>query len=312
METIDVAAKLHRMLRVLQSNQGGWGFRANQQAVEPTCLAILALRDDRTADLKLALYAIENLQNKDGSWPAFNGDDPEGCWTTSLAVLSLVVIGRETEYLKSAIRWLLDAKGRETNWFWRWRFQTIDKSVQFDPTKCGWSWVLGTTSWVIPTALCVIALRQVKNRGLNESAGVVERIEKGVSMLLDRMCPGGGWNAGNGIAFGVPYSAYIDATAIALLALAGHEKEPGVQSSLAWLANRLPGCPSPYSLAWGILALAAYRAVSREVEKTLGRITNELTALIEGATGADDPCTVAVCALALDAVEGDNVFEVRA
>ena len=56
---------------------------------------------------------------------------------------------------------------------------------------------------------------------------------------------------------------------IALLALAGHEKEPGVQTSLAWLVNRLPGCPSPYSLAWGILALAAYRDVSREVEKTL-------------------------------------------
>ena len=118
----EVTARLHGLLKVLQADRRGQGAGAGQPAIEPTCLAILALRDDRTADLKLALYAIENLQNKDGSWPAFNGDDPEGCWTTSLAVLSLMVIGRETEYLKSAIRWLLDAKGREANWFWRWRF----------------------------------------------------------------------------------------------------------------------------------------------------------------------------------------------
>jgi hypothetical protein len=155
-------------------------------------------------------------------------------------------------------------------------------------------------------------LRQVKNYGLNKSASVVGRIDMGASMLLDRMCPGGGWNAGNGVAFGVPYSPYIDATAIALLALVGHETEPGVQNSLAWLENRLPGCPSTYSLAWGILALAAYREVSREVEKTLARTTNELAALIERGSGAGDLCTVAVCALAFDAAEGDNVFEVRA
>ena len=80
-------------------------------------------------------------------------------------------------------------------------------------------------------------------------------------MHLDRMCPGGGWNAGNGVAFVVAYSAYIDATAIALLALAGQEKQPAVQASLAWLVKRLPGCPSPYSLAWGVLALAAYPEV---------------------------------------------------
>jgi len=131
-------------------------------------------------------------------------------------------------------------------------------------------------------------------------------------MLLDRMCPGGGWNAGNGSAFGVGYSAYIDATAIALLALGGHEHEPGVRNSLAWLANRLPGCPSPYSLAWGILALAAYRAASREAAKTLVSTSNELAILAKKARSADDPCTVALCALALDAAEGDNVFEVRA
>ena len=222
-----------------------------------------------------------------------------------------MAVGRETERLKSAIRWLLDAEGREANWLWRWRFRAIDHSVQFDPTKYGWSWVGGTTSWAIPTAFSVIALRQVRNRGINPKAVVIERIELGVSMLFDRMCPGGGWNAGNGIAFGVKCAAYIDATAIALLALAGHENEPYVQTSLTWLMNRLPGCPSPYSLAWGILALASYRNVSSEVNETIDRAAMELTALIENATGTRDKCTLAVCALAFEAAEGDNVFEVR-
>jgi hypothetical protein len=139
--------------------------------------------------------------------------------------------------------------GREGNWFWRWKFRTVDQRVQFDPSKYGWGWVAAATSWVIPTAFSLIALRQFRNRRLNESADLAERIDMGVSMLLDRMCPGGGWNAGNGIALGVPYSAYIDATGIALLALAGHELEPFVQWSLDWLVNRLPGCPSPYSFA---------------------------------------------------------------
>jgi hypothetical protein len=107
----------------------------------------------------------------------------------------------------------------------------------------------------------VIALRQIGNGGINYDAGVTERTDIGGRMHLDRMCPGGGWNAGNGVAFVVAYSAYIDATAIALLALAGQEKQPAVQASLAWLVKRLPGCPSPYSLAWGVLALAAYPEV---------------------------------------------------
>jgi hypothetical protein len=69
--------------------------------------------------------------------------------------------------------------------------------------------------------------------------------------------------------------------------------------------------PVSLCLAWGILALAAYREASSEVNNTLARTTNKLTNLIERTTEADDLCTVAVCALALDAVEGDNVFEVR-
>ena len=148
-------------------------------------------------------------------------------------------------------------------------------------------------------------------RGLNRTAELNERVELGAIMLADRMCPGGGWNAGNGIAFGVPYAAYIDATGIALLALAGRQQIAGVRKSLAWLASRLPACPSPYSLAWGILGLTAYRGKGSGIEDVLGTAAGRLVQLIQEGAGLEDTCTLAVCALALDAVEGDNVFEVR-
>jgi hypothetical protein len=307
------------VVRVLQQRleQDGRAFGAekryqSQISVESTCLAILALREHRGLKLNQAIQALLFLRNRDGSWPAFAGDEPEGCWATALATLALMAVGLDSATFASGIRWLLNAKGREANWFWRWKFQTVDKSVQFDPEKYGWSWVLGTTSWVIPTAFSLIALQQSRNRGLKQTADLAQRIETGNSMLLDRMCPGGGWNAGNGVAFGVPYAPYIESTAIALLALGGHKKEPGVHASLAWLVNRLPGCPSPYSLAWGIIALAAYRDTGSEVSETLGRMTKELTALIDGAVGTDNICTLAACVLALGAAERDNVFEVRA
>jgi hypothetical protein len=213
--------------------------------------------------------------------------------------------------MASGIQWLLDARGREANWFWRWKLSTVDNKVKFDPAKFGWSWVPETTSWVVPTAFSLIALQQVRQRGYDKTAQLAERVDLGTSMLLDRMCPGGGWNSGNGIAFGVPLAPHIDATSIALLALTRHEEEQGVQRSLQWLVNRLAGCPSPYSLAWGVLAIAAYRGISLEARKGLQGRALELMRLTENAASIEDNCTLALSALALEAIDGNNVFEVR-
>ena len=148
MKTREVKARLYRMLNARQVGSRSRDREAIQQAIEPTCLTILALRHDWTKKLELAVRGIVASQNSDGSFPVFIGDESEGCWTTGLAVLSLLAIGRETARLQPAIRWILGAKGREANWFWRWKFQTIDHSVQFDPTKYGWSWVSSCTTFV--------------------------------------------------------------------------------------------------------------------------------------------------------------------
>ena len=304
-------ATLREILRARQSHAGAWAFTTSQDAVEPTCLAILALRHQPSAHLERALDTIENLQNKDGSWPAFIGDEPEGCWTTALAVLSLIAARHGTKRMVGGIQWLLNARGREANWLWRWKLRTVDNKVQFDPAKFGWSWVSGTTSWVIPTAFALIALQQARQRGYDKTAQLTERVDLGANMLLDRMCPGGGWNSGNGIAFGVPVAPHIDATSIALLALTRHEEDRGVQTSLHWLVNHLAGCPSPYSLAWGVLAIAAYRRTGAEPSESLRSGVEELMRLTENAASIEDNYTLAVSLLALEAVSGDSVFDVR-
>jgi hypothetical protein len=271
----------------------------------------LALRCDRASAVHEALQRLVTLQNPDGSWPAFVGDEREGRWVTALAAITLIATHLGTKNVKSAIRWILCASGREANWFWRWKLRAFDNKVQFDPGKFGWSFMPGTTSWVIPTAFSMITLRQACERGLNRTAELKERVELGASMLIDRICPGGGWNAGNGMAFGVPYTPYVDATAIALLALAGRQQHAAVRRSLAWLASRLPACPSPYSVAWGVLALTAYRGIDTRIDESAGVAAGRLLQLLEEGAGFEDACTPAVCALALDAINGDNVFQVR-
>jgi hypothetical protein len=299
---------LHATVKANQKTSGTWGYRGNQDSVESTCLAILALRRQPSIELARAVRALLGLQNADGSWSAFTGDEPEGCWTTALAVLSLMAAGHGTRQLTKGIQWLLDARGREANWLWRWKLRIVDNKIQFDPAKFGWSWASGTTSWVIPTAFALVALQQARQRGDNKTAQLTERVNLGTSMLLDRMCPGGGWNSGNGVAFGVPLAPHIDATAIALLALTRHQEDQGVQRSLHWLVNRLAGCPSPYSLAWGVLAIAAYRRISPEGRDNLRVRVEELMRLIPS---IEDNCTLAVSALALEAINGSSVFEVR-
>jgi hypothetical protein len=120
---------------------------------------------------------------------------------------------------------------------------------------------------------------------------------------------GGGWNAGNGVGFGVAYKPYIDATAIALLALRGQGNEARVQGSLRWLVEVLPSCPSPYSLAWGILGLAAYRNRNTNIKNAIAAAAGALLVAIDK-TPEPDVATLATCALALEAVDGVNVFEV--
>src|SRR2546428_10811838 len=197
---------------------GGWASGNGSNAgIETTCYALMALAANQERTRRKAIELHLRTQNPNGSWPAFEGDDLEGCWTTSLVLIALQFLRRSAGPIDSGLRWLLDNKGREGHWFWKWKFRTVDRAVQFNPEKYGWPWFRGTVSWVIPTAFSLIALKQSLRCCRTEQ--VINRIQLGTEMLRDRACPQGGWNAGNGIVFGSALTPHIDTTAIALLPL---------------------------------------------------------------------------------------------
>ena len=167
---------------------GGWASGKSRRAgIETTCYALMALRDRPSLARDRGMDLLLRTPNSDGSWPAFEGDDPEGCWTTALAAIALRFTGAPFAPLERSVRWLLNNQGREGYWFWKWKFRTVDRAGQFNPDKYGWPWFPGTVSWVIPTAFSLIALKQSSSFGGTDP--IVNRIQLGKEMLRDRACP---------------------------------------------------------------------------------------------------------------------------
>src|SRR6516165_6725158 len=288
-----VLSSLLAELTLRQLPCGGWAALASssQPTLEPTCFAALALGSFPRAALVHAQTFLLRTQNPDGSWPAFAGDDSDGAWVTSLVLIALHDVVSAIPATLQGVHWLMSSAGKESNWFWKWKFRTADRHVRFDPDKFGWPWFPDTVSWVVPTAFAVLALNQ-----LPCSCGGLEqvpfRVERGVEMLLDRVRPGGGWNAGNGVVYGVPVAPHPDDTAIALLALREHRWDSMVQSSVQYLERIAPTLTAPWSLAWTILALGAF---DRPIDSTYSRLV-----AIPDLSSVDDTSTLALVCLALD------------
>src|SRR5881397_1126565 len=93
---------------------GGWATGNSRRAgIETTCYALMALNNRQAPVCDRAINLLLRTQNHDGSWPAFDGDDPEGCWTTALAVIALRFLDARLTGFAKSVAWLLDSKGRE-------------------------------------------------------------------------------------------------------------------------------------------------------------------------------------------------------
>jgi len=272
---------------------GGWSALVSsaQPALEPTCYSLLALGSHATDVHDRAKGFLLRAQNPNGSWPVFVGDDLDGSWVTSLVTIALRDIVPAIPARLKALHWLLSNAGKEGNWFWKWKFRTADRHVRFDPDKFGWPWFPDTVSWVVPTAFAILALNQ-----LPCSCGGFElapsRVDRGVEMLMDRACPGGGWNAGNGLVYGSAVAPHPDDTAIALLAFRDRPQDPVVKTSVDYLERTSPAVAAPWSLAWAILSLAAHR-------RPITSLRNALLALPD-LFYIEDTSTLALVCLALD------------
>lgn len=283
-----------------QLPQGGWAFKSScaQAAVEPTALALLALPANWVRERACAIRFLLQIQNPNGSWPAFVGDEPEGSGFTGLAVYALNRVGAGGTATDRAIRWLLQSRGWESHWLWKWKFRTADRHVRFNPDKFGWPWMPETVSWVVPTSYSLLAL---KTSLASSHEDLLEfRFRRGLEMLSDRICPQGGWNAGNGVVYGISMAPHPDATSIALLALHGLPLNGLATASVDWLEHRAQFCSAPWSLAWAILALTAFRRAARTLINRLADVVR--------ANAIDDSATLAVTSLALSSVTGPNGF----
>lgn len=266
-------------------------------AVEPTALALLALPPDLAGEKTAAIDFLFRIQNPNGSWPAFSGDDDHGSGYTGLAAYALSKRGEQGTATRRAVCWLLGCRGQESHLFWKWKFRTTDRHVRFDPEKFGWPWMPKTVSWVFPTAYSLFALE-----GTHENSGMrlrASRIRCGIEMLQDRICPGGGWNAGNSIVYGSPLAPHPDATAVALLALAGAPPNGCVTASVDWLERCAESLSAPWSLAWTILALHAFKSSTQSLLDRL--CTLEINEIRNCAT-------LAVVCLALGCADDSNAF----
>lgn len=286
-----------------QLSSGGWGTNSTskQPALEPSCLGGLALRLQPDA-ARGAQEFLLRIQNANGSWPAIEGDDQDGSWVTALATIALREYVPGIPARLRGFHWLLKFAGKESNWFWKWKFRTTDRHVRFNPDKYGWPWFPGTVSWVVPTSFAILALNQVPCT-CGDLGRTPDRVKLGIEMLIDRACPNGGWNAGNSMVYGAPLSPHVDDTAIALLALSQRKEVPLVQRSVPWLQSTARGLRSPWSLAWAILALAAHRS---PVESLLACLSSapDLVAL-------EDTSTLALVCLALDYHDNLSAFGVE-
>jgi hypothetical protein len=289
-----------------QNADGGWGFRAGAESrVEPTSWALLALAEHAHAPdvpgvkdaAARGLRFLEAAQLADGSWPAAAGQNT-GSWVTSLACCALLAQQAGANLVARGLAWLCAERPGDSGFAWRLRSRLRGKrnvSAQND-FLYGWSWTHATASWVEPTSYALIALQAAPPEMQPTSAR--QRIAIAHSMLFDRMCPGGGWNCGNPVVYGVAGEPQVGPTVWALLALRDQAERPEVQASLAWLETNLPRVRTLGSYA---LTQIAFRALQHRSAAPEDR-ASEFAAGSEGAPG------VCESAWTILAASGDGRF----
>ena len=281
---------LHQELASRQLPSGGWSYLGRRQiSIESTCLGALALIGLDEQRSQHALADLLRMQLGHGAWPAFVPDD-EPSWTTSLALITLSILAGSSSARDRAVDWALTDKGKEGNWFWRYKFH-FDQTVRFRPEFYGWPWIEGACSWVIPTGLMMVALKQFVYCKPRVEAS--RRLRLGAQMLLNRSCLGGGWNAGNSVVYGVPLEAHVESTAIALLGLQGEPSDPVIRAGMDWLEKQALGEQGLASLSWTVLCLAAYGRDFQAIQTNIAERTSN------GATLPSNTATLALALLAL-------------
>jgi hypothetical protein len=248
-------------LRAAQNDDGGWGFHPGSRSrVEATSWTLLALREQESSSSEIQQAGFRFLratQLPDGSWPS-SATQNVGSWATSLASWALLGDRESQRAVVGGLSWVCDDWPRETSLIVRMIRKIASRSrvaPQNDSLR-GWGWTPHTASWVEPTALALIAISQAPHEMLPPGAN--RRRELAKAMIYDRMCPGGGWNCGNPMVYGVPGDPLVEPTVWALLSLRDEADRRENEISLEWLERNLAKFPGPGSVALARICMEAY------------------------------------------------------
>lgn len=268
----------------LRGPDGGWPYRAGAaSAIEATSLALLALngRDAGADILTTAADWLAARQQADGLFTAAPPHEV-GSWLTPLAAMAVAGQGRAANAASAAEALL----AMSTYTF----SQFPPGTYGYDTRLAGWPWSPGAFSFVEPTALTVLFLKQA---GYGEHG----RVREAVHLLRDRVLAAGGWNYGEPEVLGGRLYPAEAPTALALLALQD-EQDATTAAGLGWLRQREGQITSLYSLGWAATALNVLGAISREWQDTVAESWSLLPPQRRDAVGT------ALCLLALREAEG--------
>jgi len=239
-----------------QNRDGGWPYRPGGPSwTEPTAYALLALEAGGLAAEPAARARgwLRAAQNPDGGWtpqPAV----AESTWVTAVVTL-LGPLALGAAAYRKGIAWVLAQSGQETGWISRLRLLVLGDPPSAEQCCAGWPWYPGTTAWVTPTALTMLALRKALR--MNPAEEVRARLEMGAAFLLAHACRDGGWNYGTPRAVGYDAGSYPETTGVALLALSG-SGSPQISLACKLAQSFLAGCQSSEAESWLRLGLLAH------------------------------------------------------
>jgi hypothetical protein len=237
-----------------QNSDGGWPYARGGSWTEPTVYAIMALLDGgETSAARRGLQWLQRVRQPDGGF-APRPDVDQSTWVTALVAL-LPPEKIDPRMHQDAIAWLMGGSGQESTALYRLRCWLLGVDTPKEQEFAGWPWLPGTSAWVGPTSLTILALEKEDSRRPSER--LKKRIAEGRGFLLRRMCLGGGWNHGAPRALGYQSRPYPESTGMALAALRG-TNTPDVQTALSVAVRFLQECRSADALNWLRLGLHAH------------------------------------------------------
>jgi hypothetical protein len=290
-QSSNLVQSYRRRLLSLQRESGGWGYNARGQDswTEPTVLALLALRGTEfDSYVASTIEWLAGSQNEDGGWSP-SASVKESTWVTALAVLALSGEEGHRSRVRQGVDGMLGLTGELSKWYSHLVRTVFNTPSPYSFDHHGWPWFPGSTAWVTPTSLGLLALE----KSADSRSKVRERIVEAREMLLDRRCPDGGWNYGAPKALGFSADSYPETTGTALLALTS--SDPALlQTSIERASSFLASAKYAEGVSWLQLGLLAHG--------------EEVPAVDESALQCHGTLPLALRLLALKAQSGRNEF----